>query len=240
MLDFFGKVAGFLVSVPMNATAEVLGLFGANNAAKDVKRAADSCEADINDFFNSLPKSTIHVNNLSGERLYIIVTPNSDWMITDAIVGLATLNPSKMVSEIKNFKDLFKFIKQVTSFGSVSAKLYKVSRDFATDPIEAKNVKAIMEKLKKSSIAIDNNIVKAVSTEDIYDGLRYFSPSGIASAICGASTYTLHVFNESVTKCATFNSNCDQSWIVSSGAIKEVLHGTWATEKTGGTQYPFT
>ncbi len=183
----------------------------------------------------------IHVANNSSETIYVFVAPNTDWLIADLVVGVASLafSVGGVAKSVKTVKDLYNMTRTLT----IMEKLKLVYKAYGiVSPIsgagsvimKANDIANAKDFVRKNAVPIAPRNFQKVLDRTNLNPLDYFSPTGWA-AVCGGSEKSLMIVNESFTKQAQFNTNSDWSWIVNDKAIVRSKYGTiWQEDPSAG------
>lgn len=200
--------------------------------------------------FGSLDNQ-IHVANSSAENIYVIVTPNKNWVWGDVGFAVATALFSgggtavTAVNSLSKLQKLITMVKLVLNnpivkgikYGSL---IYKTGKNIGREIDHATEAKAqaarkeIMDFLKREGVVIKPGDFKQVNNEKNYNPFRMISPSGWGG-LFGASDCTLFIATESLSRTALFNTNSDWSWIVQPDMVSRSRYGhLWQEDKGEG------
>ncbi|HYH21961.1 MAG TPA: hypothetical protein VD995_25420 [Azospirillum sp.] len=220
------KVAGIEETPETRRTLEVL----------------QSADKKIDALIESGPKSKIHAYNGTNEKFYVLATPNKDWLVVDVIQSVLTFNLNvigTLASEAKTMGALFEIIGGIAGVYSITNNAIRLSNKTNITKEDFAKVKEAVERIKANSVTINPDELQVVGSEHICWPPRYLSASGLASAVKDASTWTLCIFNEDMTKIARFDTNCDHSWIISPNAVVRSEYNTVRVPKAGGEHHSF-
>lgn len=200
--------------------------------------------------FGSLDNQ-IHVANNSGEKIYVIVTPNKDWVWGDvgfAVAsslftgGTSAVTAVNSLSRLQRIITLVRFainnpIVKAIKYGSIVYRTGKnIEREFDHSLKEKAQAarKEIIDFLQKEGVTIQPGDFKQVNNEKNYNPLRMITPSGWGG-LFGASDMTLFIATESLSRVALFNTNSDWSWIVQPNLVVRSKYGhIWQEDKNAG------
>lgn len=200
--------------------------------------------------FGSLDNQ-LHIANKSGENLYVVVTPNKDWVwgdvgftvVTSLFSGGAT--GATAINSLSKLQKIIALVKlclnnpavQAVKYGALS---YKINANIGREIVHPLKERAhaareeIMAFLKREAVVIKPGEFKQVNNEKNYNPLRMITPSGWGG-LFGASDCTVFVITESLSRSALFHTNSDWSWIVQPNMVVRSKYGhIWEEELKEG------
>lgn len=177
----------------------------------------------------------VHVANASGDTIYVMPSPNRDWLITDIVVDIglmfvglgelkAAYTAATMPKTLATIWDVFRTLKIAAGFASGTIASVSRSSEAAYKFIEA---------FKQSSMAIESGDFKNVMDQGFFG--TFFNASGYAGFL-GASTVSLIIMSGDGRQVAIFNTAPDDSWIATERqVIVRSKYGTlWQEDPDAG------
>lgn len=204
-----------------------------------------------------------HVANGLTEGVYVIASPNPDWVWADLVVGvvaglaLDALSGVAVAEEVatasKALKCLDDLIGELIELQALQelalmaevAELYKYGR-LALDITEAtagvigdardRNRNALQAFFQDKS-KIDAGRVERVAEESFLEPWRALQPS-YWGAISGCETVSLTIVSASLNRFASFNADPDHSWIATPQGVVRARYGAlWEPDPGAGTRH---
>lgn len=201
----------------------------------------------------------IYVYNNLAETIYVLPTPNKDWVWADVAFGIVSTvaitavtaglaapaasaaaaeavnsvtTLSKLITAMKSIYALYRAGKQVYQY-------YEIGEDAYAKAQEASN--NAKKFLDGNALKISpGTSVKVYSTGGgwypLWVPTRYLSPSGWATAFNG-SDMSLFIATTSLSKMVSFDTNSDASWIVNKDEVVRARYGNISVEDRGAGYY---
>ncbi|MBW2937762.1 RICIN domain-containing protein [Aureisphaera sp. CAU 1614] len=187
--------------------------------------------------WNPFADSTVHVTNLSGEKIYVGWSNEPIWGLTNMTAGVLT---GLIIDNMQNLNaNYYKLIAVASATDlALPKEAYELFQDAAIE-IENDNFKPIIE---HSPLGTLLNFI------DIYSGAKEFALKLIGETIeqtdeykakyinynpilaigdmAGAETKTIMAVNESLTKFWVVDTGIDDSWIITPTEVYKSKYGT--------------
>jgi hypothetical protein len=211
----------------------------------------------------------IHILNRSSEDIFVMPSPNPDWLWADvafdvAFTGVVSLIPggtavgvTKAVDSLSKLQRLIQTLKWLLS--AISSSRYVgyakagaaagtwVGRGLLANKIDiAEAQKSAVQELENARVFLEKNgiRIKAGESTRVYKGslknpLRYLSPSGLSASVLESSNMSLFIINVSMSRSMNFNTNADHSWIVTNREVIRSKYGNIGEESRKDGAYRF-
>jgi len=147
----------------------------------------------------------VHVANATGDTIYVLPSPNLDWLIADVAVDIGLMLTG--VGELKAAYTAIRLPKALVTIRDV-ARFIKIAGKFASETTDA--AVKVIDGFKKVSMPIEANEFQNVMDHGFLE--TFFNASGYAGFL-GASTVSLMIMSGDGKQVATFNTAPDDSWI---------------------------
>ncbi len=197
----------------------------------------------------------IHIRNNTAELIYVLPSPNVDFIWADigfqaastAVISIctagfgATATAGGLINSIRSvagLRALVSVARTSITAGGIYSNTVNWSR-VVNDAVRKDALKALAEAksfLHEKAIKVPPATAVRVFDTNVWNPLRYVTPSGVASAF-DASDMSLFIANESLTWQSLFNTNSDFSWIVGKTEIVRAKYGTLQEESRGDGYY---
>jgi len=193
-------------------------------------------------------QSHIHVANATNKTVYVLVIPNSDWLIADVgttlSIALATGGGSsaQVFTQVKTMKDVLDNLNAL--IGVVKGALLLQDLALAgqaasmTRQQQQADCYASIKNLMKKGVCIDAQQVADVCATDLCNPLSYMSPSAVKYLTLDVKDSELIIWVDDPAnpgQISRLTTNCDESWIAKPARIVRAKYGTlWQEDAAAG------
>ena len=193
-------------------------------------------------------ESHIHVANATNKTVYVLVIPNSRWLLADVGTAFALSlvtgggSSAQAFTAVKTLKDVLDNLKSLYAVVK-GAMLLKDLASFGeaasmTRQQQKADCYATIKNLMEKGVCIDAQQVADVCATSLCNPLTYMSPSAAKNLTLDVKDSELIIWVDDPAnpgQMSRFTTNCDESWIAKPARIVRAKYGKlWQEDAAAG------